>query len=405
MSNKTILILGGGVGGVTAANELRARLGAAHRILVIDKQAEQVFAPSLLWVMVGGRRPDQIRKPLRRLLRPGIELLQAEVEEIDPQRGVVRAGGQELAYDYLVTALGADLAPQALPGYSAAAHNFFSLEGAQGLWQALQSFQGGRVAVLVSSLPFKCPAAPYEAAMLLDDALRRRGLRQRSQIDLFTPEALPMPVAGPAMGQAVVQMLAAKGIAFHPTRQVAQIDVEARELVFGDGERAPFDLLAATPPHRPPRVIRASALANPAGWAAVDKHTLATRFENVFAIGDAASITLANGKPLPKAGVFADGEARVVAQRIAATIQGGEMATYDGLGFCWIEMGGGQAGFASGDFYADPHPDVPLPRAGRLWHLGKVLFERYWLGDGLTRQAARLGLNLGARAFRLPATL
>lgn len=406
MATKTVLILGGGVGGIVTANTLRQRLGTEHHVVVVDKRAEYVFTPSLLWLMVGSRRPEQITRDLRRLLRPGVEVKQAAVEEIDLQQSRVRATGESLVYDYLVVALGADLAPEALPGYSEIAHNFFALEGATSLWQALQHFEGGRVVVLVSSLPYKCPAAPYEAAMLLEEALRRRGIRGRSQVEVFTPEPLPMPVAGAAMGKAVVEMMGSKGIAFHPSRQVRYIDAEARELVFTDGVREPFDLLAASPPHRPPPVLRGSPLVNEAGWVAVDKHTLSTRAENVYAIGDVTTIPLANGKPLPKAGVFAHGQAETVAARIAATIQRSTaQAEFDGTGYCWIETGDRSAGFASGHFYSEPDPTVPLPRAGRLWHWGKVLFEQYWLGEGIQRESARLGLNLGSRLFGIPASL
>jgi len=229
MTAKTILILGGGVGGIVAANALRRQLAAPHRIIVVDRRGEYVFTPSLLWVMVGQRRPDQISKDLRRLLRPGVEVVRAEVEAIEPEQGRIRAGDRELAYDYLVVALGAELAPAAMPGYGEAAHNFFAPEGAAGLWQALARFEGGRAVVLVSSLPYKCPAAPYEAAMLLAEALRRRRLQRGSRVEVFTPEPLPMPVAGPAMGEAVVQMMSARGIAFHAKRQVQRLDAEARE--------------------------------------------------------------------------------------------------------------------------------------------------------------------------------
>ncbi|MCQ3979988.1 MAG: NAD(P)/FAD-dependent oxidoreductase [Anaerolineae bacterium] len=406
MNGKTILILGGGVGGIVTANALWQRLGSEHRIVLVDKRAEYIFTPSLLWVMVGWRQAGQIRKDLRRLVRPGVEVKQAEVQAIDPERSRVRTGDKELEYDYLVVALGADLAPEVAPGFGESAHNFFDLAGAAGLWSALQQFQGGRVAVLVSAMPYKCPAAPYEAAMLLDDALRRRGVRDRSELHIFTPEPQPMPVAGPLMGEAVVGMLAAKGIGFQPNLPLDHIDAAGRTLVFKDGRQEPFDFLAGVPPHRPPRVVQESPLANEAGWVPVDRHTLATRFENVYAIGDVTTITLANGKPLPKAGTFAHAEAEAVAARIAAEIGGSApQAEFDGLGYCWIEAGGGSAGFASGQFYAEPNPAVGQPRSGRLWHWGKVMFERYWLGEGIARQSARLGLNLGAKIFGIPASL
>ena len=406
MAGKTVLVLGGGVGGIVAANALRQRFGAEHRVVLVDKRGEYVFAPSLLWVMVGQRRPAQITKDVRRMLSPGVEVLLAEVQELQPERGHVRAGGQDLTYDYLVVALGADLAPEALSGFSETAHNFFALDGAAALWQDLARFEGGRALVLVSALPYKCPAAPYEAAMLLDDALRRRGIRSRCQVEVFTPESLPMPVAGPAMGEAVAQMLAAKDIRLHPKRQVQRIEPASRELVFADGQREPFDFLAAVPPHRAPAALRGSQLVNEAGWVQVDKRTLKTRYDNVYAVGDATMITLTNGKPLPKAGTFAHAQAEVVAERIAAAIQGAETAAeFDGAGYCWLESGGGSAGFTSGQFYAEPDPRVPLPRSGRLWHWGKVMFEQYWLGEGLTRSAMRLGLKVGSSMFGIPTKL
>jgi sulfide:quinone oxidoreductase len=406
MTGKTILVLGGGVGGIVSANALRQRLGPEHRIVVVDRQSEYVFTPSLLWVMVGWRWPGQVTKELRRLLRPGVEVLQADVQGIDPDTQRVKTSGGELAYDYLVVALGADLAPEAMPGFSEVAHTPFDLQGATGLWSALERFKGERVAVLVSATPYKCPAAPYETALLLDDHFRRRKMRERVEMQVYTPEPAPMGVAGPAMGRAVVEMLEAKGITFNPQLNLTRIDAEKQELFFDNREPAAFDFLAGVPPHKPPRAVRESPLANDTGWVPVEKHTLKTNYENVYAIGDVTAITLTNGKPLPKAGVFAHGEAETVAQRIADEIQGRVTKTqFDGIGYCWIETGSGSAGFASGDFYAEPDPVVPLPRSGRMWHWGKVLFERYWLGDGIVREAARLGLNIGSRVFGVPASL
>jgi sulfide:quinone oxidoreductase len=406
VSGKTILILGGGVGGIVTANDLRKQLGAEHRIVVVDKQAEYVFSPSLLWVMVGWRRPEQITKSLHRLVQPGVEVVVAEGQEIDLDSQKVKTGNGDLSYDYLVVATGAGLAPEIMPGFSEAAHTPYDLDGATRLWSALQRFDGGRVAVLVSAMPYKCPAAPYETALLLDDHLRRQGIRERCEVEVFTPEALPMGVAGPAMGQAVVGMLETKGIRFNPKLELSHIDPEGGELVFSNREPAPFDLLAGVPPHRPPQLVRQSALANEAGWVPVDRRSLQTRYENVYAIGDVTAVTLANGMALPKAAVFAEGQARTVARRIAAEVQGtGLREEFDGAGFCWIEMGSGSAGFASGEFYAEPDPLVPLPRSGRMWHWGKILFEKYWLGEGVTREVSKLGLNLGSKVLGIPVSL
>lgn len=404
LASTTTLILGGGVGGLSVANALRPRLGAQHRILLVDQQAEQLFSPSLLWLMVGGRRRAQLTKDLRAMVRPGVEVLQAAVQAIDPAGQRVSADGRDLDYDAMVVALGADLAPEVFPGF-AAARNVFALDGAARLWDDLQRFRGGRVVVAVTALPYKCPAAPYEAALLIEATLRRRGVRGRSEVLVVTPEPQPMPVAGPVLGQAVTALLEHRGIRFHPNRPLQAIDPDRHELVLQDGSREPFDLLAAVPPHRPPAVVKASVLANDAGWIPVDKHTLQTRFEQVYAIGDGATITLANGKPLPKAGVFAHAEALVVAASLAARVEGSAArARFDGQGYCWVELGGGQAAFATGNFYAEPDPQLQLRAPGRLWHLGKVLFEHSWMGDGLDQAAAHWGLVIGGKALGVPVT-
>ncbi len=404
-NSKTIVVLGGGVGGLTAANELHKRLGRQHRVVLVDKSAQHLYTPSLLWVVTGQRQPGQITKELRRMLDPGVEVLHAEVKEIDAEKQSVKTSVGERGYDYLVVALGADIAPEAMPGYQDAAHNFYDLEGATSLKQALDRFDGGRVVVAVSSLPYKCPAAPYEAALLIDDALRRRGVRDRADVQMFAPEPQPMPVAGPVVGNAVKGMLERQGIGYHPSLQLSRVDGERRELVFADGSTAGFDLLAGVPPHRPPRAVKESALANEAGWVPVDRRTLRTRFENIYAIGDVAAVGLPNGKLLPKAGVFAHAQALAVAGTIAAQIQGTSGLEFDGVGFCWIAMARGKAGFAAGAFYAEPDPAMDLRQPGRLWNIGKVLFERYWMGEGLTRTTARLGLMLGSRVLGVPARL
>jgi len=405
MVGKRIVILGGGVGGLVAANELRRKLGREHRVIVVDRSGRHIFSPSLPWVMVGWRRPEGITKDLRRMVRPGVQLVQDLVLTIDPKGQKVMTETQELEYDYLLVALGADLAPEVIPGYAEAAHNFFTVDGVTKLDAALKAFQGGRVAVVVSALPYKCPAVPYEAALLLHDFFRRRGMLGRIDLKVFTPEHLPMPVAGPVLGQAVKGMLEEKGIAFHPDVQLISIDPTG-ELKFRDGTTASFDLLVAVPPHRPPKPLRGSGLTNEAGWVSVDKRTLRTNYDNIYAVGDVTSITLPNGKLLPKAGVFAHFEAKIVARQIAADILGGRSeASFDGLGYCSIEMGGGRAGFASGNFYAEPEPAVELRRPGRTWHWGRVLFERYWMGDGLSRLTSSWALILGSRLFRVPASL
>jgi sulfide:quinone oxidoreductase len=214
-----------------------------------------------------------------------------------------------------------------------------------------------------------------------------------------------MPVAGPAMGAAVVGLLEAKGIRFHPGSRIERFEAASREVVLGDGSRIGYDLLAGVPPHRAPAVVRASPLAGAAGWIPVDRATLAAGHERVHAIGDVTTITLANGKPLPRAGVFAHGQGLVVARRIAATLAGREAAdAFDGVGYCWVETGAGRAAFAVGEFFAEPDPTLDLRAPGRAWHAGKVLFERSWVGGRLERRLARAGLAVGRRVMGVPAS-
>ncbi len=375
-----IVILGGGAGGVVAANKLRKRLGPDHRIVVIDRSPDHLFQSSLLWLMVGDRREDQIRRPLERLTRKGIEFLHDEVLEIDLERRRVRTREGPIHFDYLIVALGAQTIPESVEGFSEMAHDLYSLEGCRNIQKALDTFTGGRVGVLVTSMPFKCPAAPYEAALLIESYLRTRGVRDRSEIHLYTPEHQPMPVAETALGGAIVEILRRRGIHFHPLFTFEKIRPDTREIVAADGHAERVDLLIAVPPHRAPEVVRSSGLLGVSGWIHVDPETLRTEHEGVFAIGDVTAIRLPSGKSLPKAGVFAHNEAEVVASQIAYEIRGrGRQARFDGKGYCWIEIGDGRAGFAGGRFYSDPEPRVRIARPGRLWHWGKVAFEKWWL--------------------------
>ncbi len=330
----TIVILGGGVGGLVAANTLRRRLDDKHRIVLVDRAAQHTYAPSFLWMMLGWREPPQITRDLGRLERKKIEVVREEILEIDPGRRRVRTEGREISGDYLIVTLGAEGWVDGVPGLARGGHNLYDLDGVLGLRHALASFSEGKVAVTIASLPFKCPGAPYEAAMLIEASLRQRGLRERVQVDIYTPEPLPMPVAGKALGEAVKGLVEGKGIGFHPQRKLQAVDPERRELAFEGGERAGYDLLVVIPPHRCPPVVKEAGLTGEPGWVPVDKGTLETHRERVYALGDVTTIKLPVGLMLPKAGVFAHHQAEVVAHNIAAEITGGPTRkVFDGHGY------------------------------------------------------------------------
>ena len=195
--SKTIAILGGGSGGVVAANKLRKLLPREHRISLIDKEAEHLFAPSLLWVMIGDRNPTKISRPLRRLQRKGIEVMQGDIQRIDPDKRTVQVNNQTIRADALIVALGADYAPQNVKGLSDAGLNLYTLKGATGIRDSLKNFKNGRIVLLTAAPLYKCPAAPYEAAMLIEYHCRRLGLRDKTQIEIYAAEAGPTGTAGP----------------------------------------------------------------------------------------------------------------------------------------------------------------------------------------------------------------
>lgn len=379
--SRTVTVLGGGVGGVVAAIALRKKLSSRHRVVIVERERQHLFSPSLLWLMTGSRSESDITRPVARLSRKGIEVVEDEIVKILPEARQVGLGsGQTLDADHLVISLGAELDLEAVPGLAEVGHCFYALSGAASLHDALVEFEGGRIIVLTAAPAYKCPAAPYEAAMLIKDFCRRRGVGAKTQIDLYAAEPAPMGVTGPDVSAAVRRMVEDNEIGYHPEHQVTYLDSGTNTVFFENGVSAGFDLLAYVPPHRPPDVVTKTDLVNEDGWVKVDRHTMETGHPGIYAIGDITRIPLKVGKPLPMAGVFAERQATVVARNIATAITGERTSTrFDGHGECFIETGSGKAGFGSGNFYAEPSPQIKLHPPSRRWHIGKVLFEKRWL--------------------------
>jgi sulfide:quinone oxidoreductase len=379
MSNSTIVILGAGIGGIVTARELRRHLGPKHRIVVVDRSAVHSFPPSYLWVMIGWRKAPAIQRPLSFLEKYGIEFHQGSIERIDTNRGLVTTDRETLEYDYLVVALGAENSPQLVPGHESS-HSFYTLEGAEKLAAIVPTINDGdSIAIVVASVPHTYPPAPYEAAFLLESYLTRKSIRN-SSITIHTPEAEPFMVAGPLAGQSLRSLMKQRGIGLETARSVSRILPEQHCLEFTDGSTAAADLTILVPPHRPPDVIRASTLASDEGWIPVDQRTLCTNHERVFAVGDTATIPLANGHSLPKTATIALHEAEVVAQNIAAEITGGGLRKeFAGNGYCFVETGNGRAGYIAGSFLTHPSPTVTVHEPNVTFHWGKVVFEKYWL--------------------------
>ncbi len=367
MSAQTTVILGGGFGGIAAANALRRLAPKDHAIVVVDRTPRFHVGAGKTWIMLGVRTFEQISQARALLLDAGVRFVQADVMAIDPANRKVVTGAETLAWDYLVLALGADVNEAGVPGLADVAHTFYTVAGAERLRPVLERFAGGDLALLIPKAPFKCPPAPYEAAMLLHDAFARRGLAGKARIAIYTIEGAPMATAGPEMGGAIKAELAERGIAFHPQKKTTRVDAAARRIVFEDGAEAGFDLLIAVPPHESPRVVRDAGLVNASGWVPVDPLTLEVKSPaapgRLYAAGDVTAVPLPGRyKPdmplvLPKAGVFAHAHGEVVAHQIAARLAGrAPEASFGGTGYCYLETGGGRAIKADGSFFELPKP-------------------------------------------------
>ncbi|APE33649.1 dehydrogenase [Nocardia mangyaensis] len=383
--SKTVAVVGAGVGGLTAAAELRKVLPTEDRVVLIDRSFEGSSGLSLLWVLRGWRTPEQVAVRPTPTALPGVDMITGQVERIDLETRTIDLGAAgTIGYDALVIALGANLNIARLPGLADAfdagvAGQFYTVDGALDLHLQVEALESGRVAVLVAAVPFKCPAAPFEAAFLLADQLGQKLTTGAVTVDAFTPDPLPMPVAGPAVGNALVEMMRAKGIGFHGGKSATGIDPKARTVDFGDGTTEAFDLLAVVPPHSPNAAAASTGL-GPNGWIPVDPATLATTAPGVFAVGDATALPLPNGKPLPKAAIFAEAEGEVAAHQIARYLGYDVPDTrFTGEGACYVELGAGLAAKGEGNFLTPPTPQVSLREPSTAYHDEKQRQERDWL--------------------------
>jgi sulfide:quinone oxidoreductase len=352
------VVLGAGFGGIAVATELRRLLGDGHEVVLIDRRDEFSMGLRKLWELVGIGTIADGSRPRRLLAGDAVRFVPASVEAIDPIARTVRCDGADLHADFLVVALGAEPRPDLIPGMAAHAHNVWDRTRVHEARAALEAFGGGRIAVVIAGAPYPCPPAPYECVMLVDEWLRDRALRERTELTVSTFQPILLPNAGSEGSAWLGEQLAARGIDARTGRKVERF--EPGRVVYADGELE-ADLVFGVPPHRVPPVVADSALTDDGHWIRVDPGTLATRFPRVFAIGDVTQIPLANGLPLPKAGVIAEREGVRVAAAIAAEVRGGEPpAPFDGHGQCFIEMGRASATLIEGAFFAEPEPLVRL---------------------------------------------
>jgi sulfide:quinone oxidoreductase len=341
-----VLVLGAGFGGLELTTRLSEEFDGGVEITLVDQSDAFVFGFSKLDVMFGRAPAASVRHAYRDIVKPGVRFLQTKIRSIDPAARRVETDAGTLTGDVLVVALGADLDTSATPGLAETGHDFYTVEGAFAARDVLASFEGGRVIVGVLSTPYKCPPAPSETVLMLHDMLLARGLRDRSEIDLVVDFGRPIPPS-PEASALLEATFAERGIGWHPRREVCALEPSSRMAKLRDGGEMPFDLFLAVPVHRAPAVVVESGMTVD-GWVPVDPVTLRTSYDGVYAVGDVAAVGT------PRAGVFAEGQAAIAADHIAARIRGTTSeSAYGGRGICYLEMGNGQIALVDVTFFGD----------------------------------------------------
>lgn len=365
-----VVILGGGVGGTLVANLLAKALGRDARITVVDPTGMHHYQPGYLYVALGQANGRWLVRDERTLLRRDVELVIDRAIRIHPDAGTVqleRSGSIE--WDHLVISTGARLMHDEVPGLSEAAFGFYSLEDAQRLREELRRFRGGRILLGVAGIPYKCPPAPVEFVFLLEELLRRRGIRDRSEVTLLSPLNRAFTIE--SASKLIQPIMEQRGIGLTTFFNVEAVDPSAHIVTSLEGEKAEYDLLILVPPHRGQQVIMDSNLGDASGWLPTDRFTLQVEEQDhIFAMGDATNL------PISKSGSTAHFEAPVVASRIASLIKGTAPKTnYGGRVVCFLETGNRKATLLRFDY---EHPPAP-PAPSLVWHAAKWMFNRaYW---------------------------
>src|SRR6476646_2534048 len=393
---KRILILGAGFGGLTAANFLRKKLSSLststdYKISIIDQKNYFMMGLVNLWILSGIRTLDDSKIDLNRLGNRRIVYLNNKITEIDLSSKAVKITGSltpEIKYDYLIIALGSEYATNEVGGFlENGGFNLYDPEQVPKLREKLLSLKKGKIAICIASIPYKCPPAPYEASLLINDILVKNNTRDSIEIDIYSPTPITLPVAGAKVSQEVTNLLKDHQINFHPFHKIKTV-LSMGKIEFENGKLVNYDLLIGIPPHKVPEVIRKSGLIKQGqNWISVDKFSLKTEYENVFAIGDVTEIKVNETVAIPKAGVFAESQAKVVSQQIVDDIENDKnkrsSSRFDGKGFCFMEVGNEKAGYVEADFYDEHGPATLLEPPSDESYRKKLDFERSKLNEWL----------------------
>lgn len=387
IKGKRIVILGGGFGGLSTANLLRDNLSSDHQITVIDKKDYFIMGFVNLWILYGNRNLEKSKIALNNLKNKGILFLHERITKINPVEKTITTTmttsnkSQIHGYDYLVIALGADYNVEQIDGLSKKGFNLYDAQQISKLREEILALRQGKIAICITCIPYKCPPAPFEASLLINDILIRNSTRNDICIDVYAPSPIALPVAGPLVNHDVVGLLEKNHINFHPSYELKS--VSNTELYFSTDkedrkEKMPYDILIFIPPHILPSVITSSGLVDGnENWINVDKFTLKTRYKNIYAIGDVTEIKVNQNVSIPKAGIFAEGQSKIVSKQIISDIknQSGDFK-FDGKGFCFMEIGDDKAGFIDTDFYNKNGPVTRLDPPTAESYKKKIDFEK-----------------------------
>ncbi len=376
-----VVILGGGFGGLSTANELRNFLSSSQvKITVIDKKDWFMVGFAKLWIINGTRTFENSIGSLNELSKKEINFIKDEILKIDLQNKNVKTVSYNIEYDYLVISMGTVLAPQKILGLVENGLNLYDHNSLLEIHDRLENMESGKIAISIMGMPYKCPPAPFEASLLIDSMLRKRGIRDSIQIDFYSPAPTTLPIAGPEVSKQILELVNSEKIIFHNLSKIKS--VKSKKLIFENSE-ADFDLLLAIPPHIAPKVIYDSELAKEPGFISIDRNCK-TSFENVFAIGDVTNLTVVETMSVPKAGVFAEGEGITVAKNIISKIQSEkEFSLFDGKGGCFIESGRDTASVIEVDMFSNSKPSTNLTESTADNLSKKIEFEKERLAKWL----------------------
>jgi len=383
---KKIVVLGAGTAGTIVSNNLRRHLPSDWEITVIDRDDDHIYQPGLLFVPFGIQKSSTLVKSRKKYINTGVNFVLDEITHIDPEKKEVKTRNHRFSYDFLIISTGCRIVPEENDGLMDAwgknAFTFYNKEAADQLRLRLKEFDGGKLVMNIAELPFKCPVAPIEFVFMADWFLKKKGIRNKSEIELVTP--LPMAFTKPKAAAVFTESAKQKNIRITTSFELNRVDGKEKYIESVQGDKVKYDTLVIVPTTIGDPVISNSGMDDGIGFVPTHHNTLkALKHDGVYVIGDATNV------PTSKAGSVAHYEADVVVFNIMAEIYGAKPEEiYDGHSTCFIVYSKGTSSLIDFNYKIEPLPGkFPMPKLGPFsllkettanWY-GKLAFEPlYW---------------------------